>query len=152
MGPLLTLQESGFAGAMRTSYFLYPTANVVHVLAALIFFASVAAMDIRVFRSVTVSEAREAMRGIRVVALVAFVVQVASGVMLFAPEATHIFENPVYRIKLVAILLGVLNVVLLEVLLRRGGGALPGGARASAVASIAVWLSVAALGRLIAYF
>jgi hypothetical protein len=51
------------------------------------------------------------------------------------------------------IAVGLLNVILLEVMVRRNSGeAVGGGSRASAGASIVLWLSAAALGRLIAYF
>jgi hypothetical protein len=152
-GALLSLQGSGFAAAMRSSLWLYPAANVVHILALLVFFASVAAMDVAVLRAKTTAAARAFVARVRPVAIGAFLVQVASGVMLLAPEASHIAMNPVFRIKLFVIAVGLLNVILLEVMVRRNSGeAVGGGSRASAGASIVLWLSAAALGRLIAYF
>jgi hypothetical protein len=77
----------------------------------------------------------------------------ASGVMLLAPEASHIWMNPVFTIKLVAIVTGLANVVALEIYLRQQGlQAVTTGLRATAAVSLGLWLSVAALGRLIAYF
>jgi hypothetical protein len=152
-GLLLALEQSGFAAAMRSSVFLFPVANVVHILAALVFFAAVAAMDVRVFTAADVGEARRFVDRVRPVAVVAFLFQVASGVMLLAPEATHIWHNPVFRLKLVAIAIGLANVILLEVLIRRPGReTLSGGIRAAAGLSLGAWLTTAALGRLIAYF
>ena len=37
---LMGFEASGFAEAMRSSTFLYPLANVLHVLGALVFFAA----------------------------------------------------------------------------------------------------------------
>ena len=151
--PLLVLEGSAFAAAMRSSLWLYPFANVVHILALLVFFAAVAAMDVRVLRAATVEGARTFIARVRPVAIVAFLVQVASGVMLLAPEASHIAMNPVFRIKLLAILLGLINVFVLAWLVRRpADGAVGGGLRTAAGASLAIWLTTAALGRLIAYF
>jgi hypothetical protein len=149
---LVALEQSGFAATMRGSYFLYPVANVTHVLAALCFFASIAAMDVKVLRSGDVAEARAFIGRVRPWAILFFLLQVASGVMLLAPEASHIFHNPVYQLKLLAIGLGLANVVLLEVLIRGGERMVSGAMRASAAASLFIWLSTAALGRLIAYF
>ena len=149
---LAGLQASGFAYTMRSSIFLYPVANVVHVLAALVFFATVAAMDVRVLTAQSADVARTFIRQVRPWAIVAFLAQVASGVMLLAPEATHIFHNPVFRLKLIAMLIGLLNVILLEVLMRRDGGAISAFMRGTAVVSIGAWLTTSALGRLIAYF
>lgn len=152
-GLLLALEQSGFAAAMRSSLFLYPLANVVHILAALVFFAAVAAMDVRVFRATTVANARAFIDRVRPVAVVAFLFQAVSGIMLLAPEASHIAMNPVFRLKLIAVAIGLVNVVVLEVLVRRRGQeTVSGGMRSVAGVSLAAWLSAATLGRLIAYF
>lgn len=150
---LLALEHSGFAAEVRRSLFLYPLANVIHIVAMLVFFAAVAAMDIRVFRATTVANARTFIRRVRPVAIVGFLFQAGSGVMLLAPEASHIWMNPVFAIKLVAIAIGLLNIVVLEVLIRRDGAeTVSGGVRTTAAVSLASWLAVASLGRLIAYF
>lgn len=147
---LLALQESGLAQAMRSSVFLYPAANVLHVLGALTFFAAVAAMDFRVLSHSATAGTRAFIDRVRPVAIAGLVVQLATGVMLLSPEATHIGHNPAFRLKVLAILLGLANVLVLEIAIRKGG--VTGLVRASAVASLALWLSTAAAGRLIAYF
>lgn len=55
---LAALQASALADAMRNSVFLYPLANVLHVLGALSFFAAVAAMDFRVLSHAPLSGTR----------------------------------------------------------------------------------------------
>ena len=150
---LAELQASGFAQTVRSSYFLYPLANVLHVLGALSFFAAVAAMDFKVFRAHGVAEARSFITRVRPVAIAAFLVQLVSGLTLLAPEATHIWHNPVFRLKALAIVLGLLNVIVLEtVLFFRAAPDVPSAARLSAGFSLLIWLTTAALGRLIAYF
>jgi hypothetical protein len=150
---LAGLQGSGFAALMRGSTVLYPLANVLHVLGALTFFAAVAAMDFKVFRSTGIADARSFISRVRPVAIGGFLVQIATGVMLLAPEATHIWHNPVFRLKLIAIAVGLLNVLLLEAtLFFRASVDIPSLARLSAGFSLAVWLTTASLGRLIAYF
>jgi hypothetical protein len=151
---LLTAEASPLAAAMRTSLFLYPLANVVHVLAALVFFATVAAMDVKLLRASSIGEARAFIARIRPWAALALIVQIGSGVLLFVPEASHIWMNPVFRVKLILVLIALINVVVVEILIRRGrsADAPMGGVRSSAVLSFGLWLSVAAAGRLIAYF
>lgn len=150
----LALQESPFAGTMRGSLFLYPLANVLHVLGALGFFAAAAAMDVNVLRAPDLGAARAFIRRVRPIAVAAFLVQFASGAMLLAPEALHVWHNPLFRVKAAAIVIGLINVAILELAMARGGGrGAPGGAlRTSAAASLALWLGTAAAGRLIAYF
>jgi hypothetical protein len=148
------LEQSPFAAAMRTSVFLYPVANVVHVLGAMTFFAAVAAMDVRLITAPSIDAVRAFIRRVRPVAIAGFVVQLISGVMLLAPEATHLWHNPVFAWKIGAIVVGVVNFAAVEVLLRRGwpGTAVPTAVATGAVLSIAAWLGTATAGRLMAYF
>ena len=152
MGALLgALQASGLAEAMRNSVFLYPLANVLHVLGALSFFAAVAAMDVRLLGHSSLSGTRAFIAKVRPIAVVGLAVQLVTGLMLLSPEATHIGHNPVFQVKVAAILLGLLNVAVLEIVIRRAE-IVTATARASAAASMAFWLATAAAGRLIAYF
>jgi hypothetical protein len=151
---LVAVEASGIAQTMRRSVWLYPLANVLHVLAAMAFFAAVAAMDVKVLRSTSTIEARAFIARLRPVAIVMLGLQIVTGVMLFLPEATHVAANPIFQLKLAVILMALLNVALLEFAVRRS---LPSGAPRSAGlvaagASLVLWLGVAALGRLIAYF
>ncbi len=151
---LATLEGSPVAAAMRTSLFLYPLANVIHVLAALAFFAAVAAMDVKLLRASSIGEARVFIARVRPWAILALIIQIVSGMLLFAPEATHLWMNPVFRVKLVLIAIALANVIVVEVLIRRSGDEAGGigAAKGSAVVSLGLWLAVAAAGRLIAYF
>jgi hypothetical protein len=152
-GLLLALEQSGFAAAMRSSLFLFPTANVIHILAVMGFFAAVAAMDFRLLRATSVADVRTFSTRLRPVAAILLLLQLGSGIMLLAPEASHVWHNPVFRVKLLAILIGLANGVMLEGLFRRTTpGTITAGMRAMAVVSLVMWLSAAALGRLIAYF
>jgi hypothetical protein len=114
---LVTLESSALASAMRSSHFLYPLANVIHILAALTFFASVAAMDVKLLRASSIGEARVFMAQIRPWAAIALV-----------------------------------NVIVVEMLIRGGDDNARSAAKGSALVSLGLWLSVAAGGRLIAYF
>lgn len=152
-GILAAVEASAFGATMRRSVWLFPVANVLHVLGAMVFFALVAAMDFVVLRR-TVARARLVISRLRPLAFVGLLVQIATGIMLFAPEASHIGINPAFQLKLVAIVLALINVAVLEMILRSAAAdrATPNLARSAAVASLLVWLAVAALGRLIAYF
>ena len=80
-------------------------------------------------------------------AVAGFVLQVGSGVVLFAADAVALAASAVFLAKMVLILLAGLNVVVFHRLrtpLGRWG-------RACAAGSLAAWIGVAVLGRLIAY-
>lgn len=146
------LERSGFGLLIRDAVLIYPIANVVHVLAALIFFASVAIMDLCVLGALRADASEAVIARFRPVALGAFAALVGSGIILFTPEASAIVKNPSFQIKLALIAIGLLNVILLERALKRGyPGMTARAARVPAAISLVVWLGVAAAGRYIAY-
>lgn len=147
------LEASALGDALRGSVWLYPTINVLHVLGVVVLFAIVAAMDVRILRY-GADGTRAFIARWRPWAAAALALMLATGFLLFVPEATHIGGNPVFQIKLAVITLAALNVAVLEAALRNRGDKMPPSALAkgAAAASLVLWLAVAALGRLIAYF
>ncbi|MBK5961970.1 hypothetical protein CCR97_27775 [Rhodoplanes elegans] len=144
------LEGSGLAAQVRESAVLYPAANVLHVLAVLVFFALVAAMDLRILRVLRGPPPARVVAQLRPAATGALTVIVATGVLLLLPEATRIVRNPAFLAKLAVIGLAVVNLAANDVALRRGGDR-SFAVQATAGVSLASWLAVAALGRLIAY-
>jgi hypothetical protein len=82
----------------------------------------------------------------------------STGFLLFTAEASHIWSNPVFRVKASLVALGIANALAVQRTLGRAldetapHAPLPLRIRLAAAASLAIWLSVAAAGRLIAYF
>ncbi len=155
---LVALEQSGLAAAIRQSTWAYPAANVGHILALTLFAGGVVAMDLRLIGAFAAAPPGSVVRPARRVAIAGLLLMLLTGSMLFTAEASHVAMNPVFQIKAGLIALGILNALLagrcLDGLLV---GAppfepLPLGIRLAAVLSLAVWLSVAACGRLIAYF
>jgi len=85
-------------------------------------------------------------------ALAGFVVMVVSGVLMFAADARAMAASPLFLAKLGLIGLAGLNAAVFRSLFRRLDGAIPAGARLLAAVSLALWLGVVVLGRLVAYF
>lgn len=152
IGILHLLERSGFGQSIRDAVYVYPAANIVHVLAALIFFSSVAVMDLRVLGALRGEASESVIARFRPVAIAAFIALVASGIVLFTPEASAIVRNPSFQIKLGLIAIGLVNVIWLERALKRGyPGMTARAARVPAAISLVAWLGVAAAGRYIAY-
>jgi hypothetical protein len=146
----LALQESAFAGLIRNSVYIYPIANILHVVAVVAFFGVVATMDLRLMKVFGGVSADGLVQRLRPFAVGLLVVIILTGLILFLAEAAALAANPVFRIKVLAILLAVLNIGLNNRALRRHGEHAPA-VRATALVSLIGWLSVAALGRGIAY-
>lgn len=152
-GALTAIEASALAHTLRRSVWLYPLANVLHVLGLMAFFASVVAMDMKAVRGSNVAEVRAFITRLRPLAIVLLVGQAVTGIMLFLPEASHIAQNPAFQIKLGMILLALFNVLAFEIMLSRipTTSSSNAGLKLVAVISLALWLMIAALGRLIAY-
>jgi hypothetical protein len=157
-GWLAGIEHSWLGILARESVWLYPAANVLHILGLTVLAASVAMMDARLLGAFRETQPAAFIARVRVFAIAAIIVMLLTGSVLFAAEATHVAANPVFRIKLVLIAAAILNALAFELagsgsLARVAPGVpLPVFARVSAVLSLALWLTVAAAGRLIAYF
>ncbi len=135
---------------VRNSTFVYPIANVTHVVAVIAFFGIVAVMDLRLLRVFGGAPASQVVARLRPVALIILLVIVVAGLVLFSAEAVALARNTVFRIKIAAIGLALLNIAVNEWSLRNYGEAAPL-VRFTAAVSLLAWLLIAALGRTIAY-
>ena len=152
------LEASSFATGIRASTWAYMTANVGHILFLFLFACSIAVMDLRMTGALAATTPGYVIGTARKFAMAAFAGMIATGFVLFAAEASHVALNPVFQIKVVLILLGLLNVVWfqfkIEPLIRNLPPLtpLPSSARTAGIVSLTTWLLVAACGRSIAYF
>ena len=154
----VALEASALGSAIRQSSWLYMAANIGHILSLAVFAAGIAIIDVRMAGFLAATAPGEVLRIFRNVALAGFAGLLVTGSILFTAEASHVIVNPVFQLKLALIALGLLNVTWFEYFtapklrkvkpLKR----LPIEARRAGIASIVIWLLVAACGRTIAYF
>ena len=155
---LVALEQSGLALAIRQSTWAYPAANVGHIVALTLFAGSVAIMDMRLLGAFAAAPPAAVVRPARRMAMLGLALMALTGFMLFAAEASHVATNGVFQVKAGLIALGILNALLIagpalsKIADMPAGAALPARVRLAAVASLLIWVSVAACGRLIAYF
>ncbi len=154
---LIALEQSAFASAIRQSVWAYPLANVGHIVALTLFAGAVAVMDLRLLGAFPDTPPAAIVRPARKVAMLGLALMALTGFMLFAAEASHVAMNPVFQVKAGLITLAVLNALLVAgpVVSALGAAgpdaAVPARAKVAAVLSLALWIAVAACGRLIAY-
>jgi hypothetical protein len=145
------LEQSSLGAAARGSAWLYPLANLSHVLGAALLVGAIVTFDIQVLR-----RARNVgviARAVTPVAAFGLVLQVASGTVLLAADAMPVVVNPAFQFKMAMFVFGLVNVAVFR--WRFGGdlkaeGPLDGAAWLAAV-SLASWLLVLLAGRFIAY-
>lgn len=152
----MTLEASGLGEVMRHSTWLYPTANLLHLLGLVLLVGSMVALDLRLLGAAAAVPAAALSRFLTPVAAGGLVLLLASGFALFAADAGPLAGNTLLQVKWALIALGVANALLFRWL---WGGRLAGWddrapvvGRAQAALSLAVWLAAATAGRLIAYY
>jgi hypothetical protein len=154
----VALEQSAFAAAMRESIWLYPVANVGHIVALVCFAGAVAVIDVRLLGGLAATTPALLIARARRFAIAALGGMVITGFMLFAAEASHVVLNPVFQLKFALIGAGLVNVALYEFSAKSAveklapGATMPLHARIVGLVSLAVWVAVAAAGRSIAYF
>jgi hypothetical protein len=154
----VALEQSDLGAAIRQSTWLFPMANVGHVLALAMFAGALAVMDVRLLGGLAATSPAQVLMRARSVAIAAFVLLAVTGFMQFAADASHLIVNPVFQIKLGLIGLGLLNLAIFEFGVKRAvtglgpGVAMPASAKTAGLMSIAIWIAVAGCGRSIAYF
>jgi hypothetical protein len=154
----VALEESAFAAAIRQSLFLYPLANVGHILVLACFAAALAVMDLRLVGAFAATAPAKLIGRARRFVIGGLCGMAATGFILFSAEASHVVLNPVFRLKMLLVAAGVINAAVYEFGARRAvealapGAPMPTRARVAGFLSLGIWLLVAACGRSIAYF
>jgi hypothetical protein len=124
----VALEGSDFAAGLRQSVFLYPLANVGHIVALVCFAGAVALMDLHLIGAMAATAPAPLIGRARRVAIGALGAMAATGFMLFAAEASHLVLNPVFQLKMALVAAALINVAIYEFGARRAVEALAPGA------------------------
>jgi hypothetical protein len=148
---MAALEQSGLGAAARGSAWLYPLANLAHVLGAALLVGAIATFDIQLIRAAPhpLTTYRAAMP----IAALGLALQIVSGVVLLSADATAVVYNAAFQFKMAMFALGLVNVA---VFYWRYGGALKADAPLQrgvgfAAVSPASWVLVLLAGRATAY-
>jgi hypothetical protein len=151
----VALMESGLGLTIRHSLWIYPAANVLHVIGVALLVGSIMALDLRFLGFARTLPIKAVSRFLTPVAVVGICLIVPTGLTLFTADAGPLSSNRLLQIKLALVLLGLINAVAFRLLwtrrISRWDTQPPPLGRAQVVASMAIWLSVPTLGRLLAY-
>ena len=154
------LEMSALGVAMReTGVWTYALVNLAHIFGISLLFGAIVVLDLRLLGVWSKIPLDLMARPTTIVAGTGFAVAIVSGPALLATKATEYVGNPFLPIKLVAILLGVINLIILHNLPAWKDRANPemGAAKRRQLAfagsaSLALWVTVISAARLIAYY
>jgi hypothetical protein len=154
-GSIAALEASWLGVAMRDHRFLYPLVNVVHLLGLVLIVGPIGLLDLRLLgfaRQVPLLAVYGLLKG---AAMIGIVIQIASGFALFASDATALIGNDAFVLKMLLFAVALTNALVFRLLWR---ARIPEWDRhpprlgmVQAGLSLMSWLSIAALGRWIAY-
>lgn len=154
------LEMSALGIAMReTGVWTYALVNLAHIFGISLLFGAIVVLDLRLLGVWGKIPLDLMARPTTIVAGTGFVVAMISGPALLATKATEYVGNPFLPIKLVAIVLGIVNLIVLHNLPAWKERANPqmGAAKRRQLAfagsaSLACWIVVISAARMIAYF
>lgn len=133
----------------------YPIANLVHILGLVMLVGGIGILDLRLigfFRRIPTAALASALTPIAAAGLV---LMLPSGATMFASDAATLVNSWTFRTKLLLIALAVANAIAFRFLWHKHIDEWdlkpPRWGQTMAAASILLWLTVAALGRWIAY-
>jgi hypothetical protein len=150
------LEASRLGMLMRASFVLYPVANLGHVLGLVVFAGGVVVLDLRLLGAWRGRIDAAALAAALAPLLIAgFLLMAATGTLLLSADARPLTANPAFQAKAILLALALANAILFRRLWRRHlpswDATAPRAARLQVAASLALWLMVAAAGRLIGY-
>ena len=157
-GLLRWLESTPIAAAVRDSPWLYPTIETVHIIGFVILVGAAAMFDLRLLGFSRHLPVDETARHVLPWSRASLLAVVPSGFLLFISNATDIWANPAFRLKMILLVAAGLNALVFHRWTFRSVAgwnqdrATPAKAKAAALASLVLWTGVITCGRLIAYF
>jgi hypothetical protein len=157
---LAALEGSALATTLRGSTWLYPLVNAGHIVGIALLFGAIVPLDLRLIGAWKRMSLDVFLRILVPVAVAGLGVAASAGALLFISKATAYAASALFQTKILMLALGIANALAYHFLRRRQGRTGPGGAglesiplqRLMGAMSIATWLSVIVLGRLVGYF
>jgi len=152
------LEGRGWATGLHQSLWLFPTIETIHLFGIVLLVGSTSVLDLRLLGLIMKRESVSRAAG-RLLpwAWVGLAVQVTTGFVLFASEATRCWQNNAFRLKIVMLALAGLNALIFHVTVYRRVGSwdeaavTPAGAKLAGLFSIVLWFGIVAAGRWIAF-
>jgi hypothetical protein len=153
------LQHTSVGVEVSESLWLFPLIETVHIWGIILLVGTTGVLDLRLLGLIlTDRRASELHHKLIKWTWTGFAVMFTSGSFMFASEATKMYENGAFRVKMLLIVLAGLNAVIFELLTFRNvskwddAPKTPVLARFAACVSLIAWVGVIAAGRWIAYW
>jgi uncharacterized protein DUF6644 len=152
------LEQTGVGTTIRESLWLFPVIETVHIFGIILLVGATSILDLRLMGLTFRDESVSLIAGRFIPwALAGFIIQVVTGFLLFSSEATKMYGNLGFQIKMLLILIAGINALVFHSVAYKSVGKWdrdpvgPLSARAAGLISILLWFGIVAAGRWIAY-
>jgi hypothetical protein len=152
------LEQTSIGTAIRESLWLFPVIETVHIFGIILLVGGTSILDLRLmgltFRDEPVTKLAKRFLPW---AWAGFIIQVSTGFLMFASEATKMYINTAFQIKMLMIVAAGVNAFVFHSLAYQSVGkwekdpVAPLSARIAGLISILFWFGIVAAGRWIAY-
>lgn len=149
---LAALEQAAPIAALRESTLAYPLVNTLHILGVALLFGAIVALDLRLMgwrRSAGPVDGFAML--LLPVATGGLLLAIPAGLLMFATDARGYAASSLFQAKMVLILVAIANALWLRSIDWRNGPPRPRVALAGGT-SMALWLGVIVLGRMVGYF
>lgn len=157
-GFLKTVEASGLATRIRDSLLLFPLIESTHVLGLALVFGTVLVVDLRLLGIASRQRSFQRMASeILKWTWAAFALTALTGLLMFSTNARVYYHNFYFRTKMMMLLLAGVNMLVFELTAGRTIGrwdkaaAAPPAGKAAAILSIAIWVGIICMGRIIGF-
>jgi hypothetical protein len=147
-GLLELLEASALATSLRGSFVAYPLVNAAHILAIGALVTCAALMDLRILGVGRALPTKMVLDHLRPATIIALVVAVVTGGLLFSVRPVEYADNPAFRLKLALVSAAIANAVVYNLLPEGKSSTLRS---ALAILSLTLWLLAAVSGRFIGF-
>ncbi|SFZ86842.1 hypothetical protein SAMN02983003_4037 [Devosia enhydra] len=151
------LENSALSQFVNTFGPTYPIVESVHVIAIALVFGTILIVDLRLLGVASTNRPfTRVAHDLLKLTWGGFVLAVITGILLFLPNATSIYININFQIKMILLIAAGLNMLVFELVTARGVSvwdrtAPPNSARLAGLLSIGLWMGVIVFGRLIGF-
>src|ERR1700737_406198 len=152
------LEQTSGGTAIRESLWLFPVIETVHIFGIILLVGGTSILDLRLMGLTFRDEPVTKLAGRFLPwAWAGFIIQVVTGFLMFASEATKMYVNTAFQIKMLMIVAAGVNAFVFHSLAYHSVGkwekdpVAPLSARIAGLISILFWFGIVAAGRWIAY-
>ena len=152
------LEQTWVASSVRESLWLFPAIETLHLFGIIVLVGTTTVFDLRLLGwALRRQRVSELARLLLPWSWAGFGIQVATGFLLFASEASKCYGNPAFRLKMLLLLLAGANALLFHATAYQKvtewdeDAVPPTGAKLAGAVSILLWFGIVAAGRFIGF-